>query len=204
MLILLIFLFIILFLIKNKKIESFDDPINLPNLSNLNLKDALHALNQHLIPITVSENSITQFVTSIDYFNYFSYNHSPDITILIPMNSSINQYLNWIFADLNEFNINPNIINNCFILGNLFNKNCIFNNQYDNCGPFTKSMLINKSDGNLQNSDFIIPDIHYKNGIIHIVDFILEGSQNINLLKQNYFIEYDRSERESYLSQISS
>lgn len=200
MLLLLIFLLLMFFVIKKPKLETFNTVTSLPNLSNKNLKESIQLLNNHLIPISTSENLITHFYNSIEKYNYFSYNRSPDITVIIPLNSTINQYLSWIFTDLNELYQSPNIINNCFILGNIFKQECIFNNNGSNCGPFDKNKLISKSNGNLRLSDFIISDIHFKDGIIHIVDFLLDNSNDSNLLKKNYFREYTRDERIEHLS----
>jgi len=200
MLLLLIFLLLIFFFIKKPKLETFNAETSILNLSNKNLKESCKLLNNHFL---TSENLITHFYNSIEKFNYFSYNNSPDITVIIPINSTINGYLNHIFSDLTELNQSPNIINNCFILGNIFNKNCVFDNTLSQCGPFDKDKLISKSNVNLEKSDFIIENIYFKNGIIHIVDFLLENSNNTNLYKKDYFKDYTREERNSYTSETS-
>ncbi len=211
MLLLLIFLLLIFFIVKKPKLESFNTPSlpslpalpALPNLSDKTLKESLQLLNNHLMSISKSENSITHFYNSIEKFNYFSYNNSPAITVIIPLNSTINQYLSWILTDLTELNQSPNIINNSFILGNIFNQTCSFNSNLSYCGPFDKNKLINRSNQNLQDSDFIIPNIRFQHGIIHIVDFLLENSNNTNLYKNEYFRDFTREERNSHISSIN-
>lgn len=199
MLLLLIFLLLIFFMLKNNKIESFNEPqLTLPDLSDKNLVDSLEILNNRLSS-RLFENKISYFYDALKKYNYFSYGHSADITVLIPLNSSLTQYFSWIMTDLDEINKSPEIVNNCFILGNIFNDSCIINNSHVNCGPFTKDILINKSNSRLFNSDFIISDLHYKDGIIHIVDFLLENSNDVNFIKKDYFTNYSREERESHL-----
>lgn len=202
MLLLLIFLLLIFFMLKNlsnNKLESFNQPqLSLPDLSEKNLIDSLEILNNRLSS-RLFENKISYFYDALKKYNYFSYGHSTNITVLIPLNSSLTQYFTWIMSDLNEINKSPDIVNNCFILGNIFNDSCIINNSYSNCGPFTKDTLINQSNSRLFNSDFIISDLHYKDGIIHIVDFLLENSNDINFIKKDYFTNYNREERESHL-----
>lgn len=197
MLLLLIFLLIFYFF-KIPSVESFTSSDQIPDLSDQNLKKSLETLNNYFI----EDNSISIFIKAIKKFNYFSYNNSSEITVLIPLNSTILQYLSWIMSDENEINKSPNITNNCFILGNIFNDRCIIDNSLNNCGPFDKNELINKSNQNLSNTDFIVSNIQYKDGIIHLVDFLLENSNNINLLKKNYFIEFNRDQRNSHLGLI--
>ena len=204
MLLILIFLLLIFFLVKKQKLESFNAQPEMPNLANNTLKESVNILNNYLTPISTNENLISHFYNAIEKFNYFLYNKSNDITVIIPLNSTIQQYLSWIFSDINEINQSPNIINNCFILSNIYNTNCAFDNSSSNCGPFDKNKLISKSKGNLRSIDFIIPNIRYKNGIIHIVDFLLESSNDPNLHKKDYFKNYSRNERISHLSGIVS
>jgi hypothetical protein len=201
MLILIIFLFIIYLFLNNQKKENFNN--ELPNLSNKNLKESVSILNNYLTDNYEFENTITHFFEAINKFNYFTFNNSPNITIVIPLNKSITQYLTWIFSNINNYNNNAILLNNKFILGNIFNKMCIMDENLSNCGPFTKQQLINSSNGNLKNNDFIISDIYFKHGIIHIVDFILENSNDINLLKKKYFIDYNSEERQSHISSSS-
>ena len=200
----LIFLFLIFFVFKKNSLESFTTPSTFPNVSNMNLKDSLNEINQYLIPISTTDDSITHFCNGIEKFNYFLYNNSKDITVLVPINSTIEQYFNWILTDLDEFNKSPNIINNCFILGNIFNQNCIFDNGDNNCGPFDKNKLLSRSNGNLENIDFIMSDIYFKDGIIHLVDFLLENTNDKNLYKKNYFREHTRQQRIQHITGIAS
>jgi hypothetical protein len=193
MLMLIIFLLIIYFFL-SKKNEGFENQLSIPDLSKNDLKTALDELNLYLINEPVK--NISHAYEAIKNFNYLSYNNSPDITVIIPNNKSITQYLNWVFSDLNEIKENPGYVNNFFILGNLFNKNCIMNFGNYNCGPFNKEKLISLSNGNLTDDDFLISDLKYKNGIIHVVNILLDNSKNIGLLKKDFFIEYSSSERE--------
>jgi hypothetical protein len=199
MLLLLIFLLAIFFTLRKSKtpqLELFTQEMEIPDLSDKNLKDSLEILNEHL---NTTEYQFSHFYEALKKFNYFSYNNSEDITVLIPLNSSIIQYLTWIFSDINEISNSTNITNNAFILGNIFNDGCITKNDLNYCGPFNKNTLINKSNNNLSNNDFIIHDINYKDGIIHIVDFLLENSNDINFTKKEYFINYTREERDTHV-----
>ena len=187
MLILIIILFIIYYFFFIKKVESFNLSEPIPDLINNNLEESLDILNDFISQKNKSENHINYAVDAIKKFNYFKYNISNEITILIPTNKSLQKYFDYIFSSIDELKNNSILVNNFFLLGNIFNKGCIMDNTLNKCGPFNEDDLKILSNFNIKNNDFIHSNLYYKFGIIHIVDFILE-SNNSNLEKNSFFI----------------
>ena len=188
MLIFIIILFIIYYFYNQKKVETFNLSEPIPDLVNYDLKDSLDMLNNFIRHHDKSDYQISYAVDSIKNYNYFRYNISDKITVLIPTNNSLEKYFDYIFSSVDELKNNSSIVNNFFLLGNIFNKGCIMNSDLNKCGPYTEENLKIFSSLNLKNSDFIHSNIYYKFGIIHIVDFIFE-SNNKNLKKNNFFID---------------
>mgnify|MGYP003690625113 CR=1 FL=1 len=193
MLILIIILFIIYYFYYQKKVESFNLSKPIPDLVNYDLKDSLNMLNDFIRQYDKTENQINYAVDAVKNFNYFKYNISDKITLLIPTNNSLEKYFDYIFSSVDELKNNSNLVNNFFLLGNIYNKGCIMSNNMTNCGPFTEENLKIFSNFSLKNEDFIHSNIYYKFGIMNIVDFIFDSNKK-NLKKNNFFIDFYKKE----------
>ena len=147
------------------------------NSPNLDLVEVLNTLNKILNKNNLC-NQITKYFHILDksgYLNNYNTNSNySNLTFLIPLNKIMDFYGN-------SYNIIPDYYkprNTSLILNSILKEEKC-DDEKKKCipAPYTKDNIINNISVNFEISDFYISNIKYNNGIIHIVNFLIE---NIN------------------------
>jgi hypothetical protein len=114
-----------------------------------------------------------------------SASHTKNITILIPTNGIIKAHANW--NNITNY-YNLQLINHCFLYP-------IENNYFDS------KNLKKIVNGINDQYDFISENIKIKNGIIHIVNFIINKTI-IPYKKHEVFIEFQKEFNDTYIPEL--
>ena len=141
---------------------------------NLDLVEVLNSIN-----IILNKNNLCNQITKYfdilkqsGYLNDYNINSNyNNLTFIIPLNKIMDFYGN-------SYNIIPNYYQpgNTILILNSVLKEEICTDENNKCisAPYTKDNILNNISVNFEESDFYISDIKFNNGIIHIVNFLIE------------------------------
>ena len=170
-----------------KKINNF----NFGNLENDNIFDSFNKINEFLKNNFEDENyHINEFINLVKDKIYL-FSNTKNITILIPTNGIIKAHSNWNsnkkWEQLkNKHNLQ--LITHCFL--------------YPPENKYLNSKNLNKIVSGINNdNDFILENIKINNGIIHIVNFILNKT-TIPYKKQEVFLEFEKNFKDTYIQEL--